>query len=132
MLDRLIQSFELYYPAIACNAVDYKIGLDNLELVVSLSDDTEILYDDLDNTIRNLPQDVHDMSDEEYKREFGCRLDKIIRRRGITQNDLCEMTGISPVMMSRYKNGVSTPSFYLVIKIADALDCSLDDLRYRR
>ena len=47
------------------------------------------------------------------------------------QKDLSKKTGISETMISRYMNGLSNPGFFVVDKIARALDCSMDDLRYR-
>ena len=38
------------------------------------------------------------------------------------------MTGISYGQISKYINGQTEPSIYKVMKIARALDCSLDDL----
>lgn len=69
-------------------------------------------------------------NDEIMRREFGRRLKTLLELRGMTQNELSEETGISQVSISKYLNGKSDPSLLNVLKIARALDCSLDDLTY--
>lgn len=48
--------------------------------------------------------------------------------RGFTQSSLGEKTGINPNLISRYERNVSTPSFKNIIKIASALNLTVDDL----
>lgn len=81
-------------------------------------------------TIRKLPRDSNNMSEEEYRIEFSMRLKKIMYRKGWTQDDLSEATGITQAMISRYISRKATPSFYNVDKIAKALGCSTDEFRY--
>jgi transcriptional regulator with XRE-family HTH domain len=70
------------------------------------------------------------MTEDECRSEFGYRLVHIMIRKGISQVDLAERIGVSNVMINRYINGSNTPSFYVVDKIAKALNCSMDDFRY--
>jgi len=118
-----------YWPSVAEKAIDiYEQG--DFELVVKCNDGTAILYDDFDKTVRKLPSDSRAMTDEEYHREFRMRLRKIMHRKNINQRELSEITGISQVSISNYINGRTNPSFYAVDKIAKALGCSMEDLRY--
>lgn len=126
---RLINRLELYYPFITQNAEEY-IQISNMELIVHLNDGSTILYDDVDQTFRQLPNDSNCMTEDQCRYEFGMRLKRIMYRKGFTQKDLSEETGISEITLSKYITGKSTPNFYNVDKIAKALKCSIDDLRY--
>lgn len=49
-------------------------------------------------------------------------------KRGLTQVDLESLTGIAQSRISGYESGSIVPSSDTLITIADALQCSLDDL----
>lgn len=55
----------------------------------------------------------------------GETIKEILKKTGIAQVDLCEMTGIKPAAMSKYLSGDKMPRTEILIKIADALDVSL-------
>lgn len=129
MNDRFFNNFKLYFPSASKLVTDYKrTGL--FDLTIKLSDGTSVMYDDMEHSIRNLPRDSNAMSERECRREFGLRLRKIMYFKNITQSDLSERTGLSQPMISNYINGRTTPSFYNADKIAKALGCSTEDLRY--
>lgn len=48
--------------------------------------------------------------------------------RGLTQGQLAEMIGTSQNMISRWEIGSRTPSGRSLIKIAAALNCTVDEL----
>ena len=125
----MVSNFELYFPCIAQNMTQY-YETDRGELVVKLKNGETLLYDDIDRTIRTLPRNGNSMSEEECLTEFGKRLHKIMYRKGVTQEELSFLTGITQTTISKYITGRACPSFYRVDKIAKALDCSIDDLRY--
>ena len=52
----------------------------------------------------------------------------IRKQKGLTQIQLAEMVGVNRFHISNIERGKSSPSLKLLIKIADALDVSLDDL----
>ena len=68
------------------------------------------------------------MDQTEFKKVFKANILDIMYQKGITQKDISLISGISEVMLSRYINGDMIPSFYKIYKIADALECSIDDL----
>jgi transcriptional regulator with XRE-family HTH domain len=70
------------------------------------------------------------MTEETYRKEFGIRLRRLLRMKGMTQSDLADAIGITNAGLSGYINGKHTPSFYMVNKIARVLKCSVDELRY--
>lgn len=121
------RNFELYHKYDAARAVEYKeVSFD--ELLVKLEDGRWILYDDSEKTVRTVR--VDDITEEQCQRDFGHRLRKLMCLRGITQVELSDKTGIPQPLISKYINGVVTPSFYKVVQITKALGCSLEDLRY--
>lgn len=128
-LDRYIENFHLYFPCTADMAVDYELT-GNWWLTVKLNDGRVVVYDDLENTIRNVPRDANNMTEIQCRKEFGYRLKTFIRRKCLTQDEVAKRAGISRVVLSRYITGKQTPSFYIVDKIAKALGCSVDEFRY--
>ena len=59
---------------------------------------------------------------------FTKRLNQTLQKQNITQRQLSELTGITEQSISRYANGSRTPKTPELIKIADALDVSIDYL----
>lgn len=52
--------------------------------------------------------------------------------RGLTQKQLAERVGCTRNMITMIENDVCNPSLGLLIKLAEALSCKLDDLVDRR
>ena len=108
--------------------VAFKI-LDPLNKLVKLDDGTQYIYNEETTGLRKLP-DPNNMTDEEYLRELGLTLERIMYHKGISQVELSEMTGISQTTISRYVSGRSNPSYRNLDKIAKALGYSMDVFRY--
>ena len=60
--------------------------------------------------------------------EFGTRLYAAMRRKGITLTQLGDAVGSHYNVVSGWVNGHRFPQFEKLVKIARALECSLDDL----
>lgn len=58
----------------------------------------------------------------------GDRLREIRKERKLSQDKLGELAGISREQVNRYENGKAIPDFATIIKIADALETSIDYL----
>ena len=129
MSNRLMNNFKRYYPGFYEETIEIREKI-FYEIIAELKDGCRILYDDLEHTFRILPKDCNNMTEEECKLEFGKSLYKIMLRKNITEKKLSEMTGISQPRLSNYISGKTSPSFYKVDKIAKALNCSIDELRY--
>lgn len=129
MLAHWRRKFELYYSYLA-DKVDHYEDAGNGQLLVYLRDGTRVLYDTFEDTCRNLPKDSQSMTESECNAEFAARLRTIMKRRGCTQRELSARTGFSQSAISKYVSGKTMPSFYSVDKIAKALGCSVDELRY--
>lgn len=64
--------------------------------------------------------------------EFKNNINEILERKNIKQADLCRMTNISTALMSKYSTGKVSPTLENAIKIADALNITLDELAGRK
>lgn len=127
--DAMFCEFKLYFPVTADKAVDYR-ETSKYELTIKLNNGDMVLYDDIDKSIRNLPRNTNSLTEPECRAEFARRLRKIMYMRGVSQKELSEITNISATMLSKYMNGSASPSFYVVDRIAKALNCSADTFRY--
>ena len=52
-----------------------------------------------------------------------------LRKKFWTQKELAEASGVSQVTISFIENGVSLPMDITLAKLANALDCEIEDLR---
>lgn len=130
MDERLLTNFKKMFPLIAEDAIEYHEN-GPFELIVKLNNGRVISYYDSEQGIRRLPTDDSFLTEDECRTEFGIRLYRIMYRKGITQSELSSLTGITQSNISNYITGTKTPSFYTVDKIARALDCSIEELRYK-
>ena len=129
MKERFFNNFKLYFPLVSELVTSFKqTGL--FDLTIKLNDGTSVIYDDTEHTMRNLPRDCNNMTEDECRREFGLRLRKLMHVKNISQSELSEKTGISNVTISNYLNFKATPSFYNADRIAKAIGCSIEELRY--
>ena len=127
-MKQIFRNAYMYFPAFCKDAIDiYENG--PFEVILVMRDGARWSYYDLDNTIRSLPKGP-DLTEKEYRHEFGIRLSDILYRRGISQEELSDATGISRVSINRYIKGTATPSFSNADRIARALNISPNDLRY--
>lgn len=121
--------YSMYCKNYAERTVDCEMDTSTGFLIATLDDGSHVEFDVCDKRTRYIPNDYADsLDDEQYKNEFGYKLRYIMRCRCISREKLSEMTGISYGQISKYINGKAEPSIYKVMKIARALDCSLDDL----
>lgn len=59
---------------------------------------------------------------------FSERLSCLLSRRGLTQRELAGMCGVDEASMSRYVNGNRKPCMDVLVRIANALDVSVEYL----
>lgn len=127
--DNIYDNFKRYYPNVEERAVEY-FEKGPYELIVRLDNGTMLSYDDLEKSTRVLPSDPNVMGEEQFRREFARRLRRQMYLKGVTQMQLANGADISEVSLSNYMTGKSTPSFFIVDKLAKVLKCHVDDLRY--
>jgi len=61
---------------------------------------------------------------------FNIRLTEKMAERGVTQADLCRLTGLASSMVSHYCTGQRMPSVPAALKIAKVLNTSIDYLAF--
>ncbi len=64
--------------------------------------------------------------------DFHQRLRQLRAARKLTQTRVAELLGVNPRVYTHWENGDATPLFGTVVKIADILDVSLDELAGRK
>ncbi len=67
-----------------------------------------------------------DFEKDRILKNIGQRIQKRRISKKLTQEQLADMTGISQKHISRLERGIHTPHFDMIIKIAKALDVSID------
>ena len=130
LTDHMYANFKMHFPLDANKAVYYEpIGYDCLE--IKLNNGGVVIYDDYNRSIRDLPGDSSEMSEAEFRREFGYRLRRIMEHKHVVQAELSERSGIAQCHISEYINGKRTPSSYTLGKLAKVLRCDINDFIYR-
>lgn len=129
MANYIFENMQSYYPFLSERMVSYKT-VGPYELIVRTNDGETILYDDVNHSIRRLPRDSNNMTEQEVSVEFRQRLRRLMTRQGVSQLELSELTGIPQSTISNYLTGKFLPGFYNMDKIAKALKCSIDEFRY--
>ena len=129
MYARMLELYQMHFPLFAEKTVNSK-DVGNGLLFVELVGGDKYIFDMYDKYIHRLPQDPNNMTDEECRREFGMRLERLMRLKCMTQTELAMKTNISQYLISNYITGKTSPGFYNLDKIARALDCSIDEFRY--
>lgn len=129
MANYIFENMQSYYPFLSERMVSYK-KVGPYELIVKTNDGETILYDDVNHSIRRLPRDSNNMTEQEVSVEFRQRLRRLMTRQGVSQLELSELTGIPQSTISNYLTGKFLPGFYNMDKIAKALKCSIDEFRY--
>jgi len=59
---------------------------------------------------------------------FGERLREVRLSRGLTQGELAERCGTSIAAISHIERGTKVPTLTTVVRLADALECSVTSL----
>lgn len=65
--------------------------------------------------------------EEILESKVGAKIAAIRKDMGLLQKELAEKTGTSQIHISRIEKGISSPSFEIITKIAEALCCKTDD-----
>lgn len=129
MANDIFENMQSYYPFLSERMVSYK-KVGPYELIIKTNDGETILYDDVNHSIRRLPRDSNNMTEQEVSVEFRQRLRRLMTQQGVSQLELSELTGIPQSTISNYLTGKFLPGFYNMDKIAKALKCSIDEFRY--
>ncbi len=63
---------------------------------------------------------------------IGENIEQKRKDKGMTQSDLANKVGVTPSMINQLEHDVKKTSLQVGALIAEALECSLDDLTQRR
>lgn len=105
--------------------VTYK-ALNQHDLYIKYKNGVEEIYDTFSN-ISHRVNHVEPNNDLQMRLSFRRKLQIIMNRKWVTQEELAKRINSSQQMISRYLTGQSIPSAITIKKIADALGCSVDD-----
>mgnify|MGYP003307109874 CR=1 FL=1 len=125
-----LTKFKNHFPNLANKVKSSKKVICGRELEVQLTDGRGYIFDTRDETLHRLPDHKDQMTRLEFQTEFGYRLRKVLIHKGLTQKELGDRADIAQSDVSEYVRGTRVPSFYVVDRIARALDISADELRY--
>ena len=64
----------------------------------------------------------------ELMADFGKKLAEIRKTRQLTQSQLADLLDVQAPVISRWENGVSKPQFDYVVKLAETLEVTFDEL----
>lgn len=59
------------------------------------------------------------------------RIKELMKEKGLTQKSLGELVGVSHVMIGYILSGLKIPSLSTLIAIANALECTVDEIVVR-
>lgn len=68
------------------------------------------------------------MSENEWLAYFGVNLEEYMIAAKMTQRDLADASGLSEASISNYIRGRRMPEVRAIINIAEALNCSVNEL----
>ena len=64
----------------------------------------------------------------QWKGVTGIKLARIRKEKGLSQEKLSEVSGVSRVTIARFETGVSSPKLQTLKRLADALKVPIDEL----
>lgn len=99
------------------------------EYIFIMNDGKKYLYETIGDIVKQIGCFNTDyVNDELWKKEFSRRVKKMAFRKGYYMKDLAVKLGISENTMSRYMNGKTIPNAFMVKRLSEILDCSIDYL----
>lgn len=125
-MDTMIENFRRYFPTIAENMETAKV-CDEQKILCKLKDGSSVYFDNLYKTIQYV-RAKKEYTDAEWQKEVGLRIWRKMDLANMTQRQLAERIGLPAPTISRYLNGLVMPSGRALLKIAHALECTVDEL----
>lgn len=130
--NKIIEEYKMWHPNLYEQTVECRPS-GRYCILIELADGSKIEYNSIDNTVRDVTrfyirEPNVSVNEEMWRKEFGRKLHRAIVDRGITQEQLSDMTGISRQMLSRYVRGNSTPSGYILTRLSEILECDVREL----
>lgn len=131
--DPIFEDYIMMFPFVKDQIVDW-FHIDRFMIGAHLIDGTFDTYDGIERCGTHYKSYEDYLkpaeNDQKWKLRFARNLYRKMCMAGYTQEELAQETGISTATMSRYMNGTAMPTVRKLMKIADALNCTLNDLCY--
>ena len=105
--------------------------LNEYEILFVFKNGDKIILDKIKHNWKRTYESDYELTEEDCKRHFSSQLRCWMNRKNVGQDELAKKIGATQPMISRYVSGRVLPNYYIVYKIAKALDCSIDDLFYK-
>ncbi len=71
---------------------------------------------------------LSDMERQELQKAFGSRVKTLRKQKGWTQKELAAKADVRSAQLNKYEGGLHSPPFETLLKLAEALDTSIDYL----
>lgn len=129
LMDKYMHQVYLYFPDLLGEVVHVR---EYVQFMLLLETNTkyDYFYNITNNVLIPIPKDDKNLDKDSFRRIFGVLLRRALECSGLTQEELSEKTGIPQPNISDYLYGKHFPSFYQIDKMAKAMNCSVEDLRY--
>lgn len=129
LMDEYMHQVYLYFPDLLGEVVHVR---EYVQFMLLLETNTkyDYFYNITNNVLIPIPKDDKNLDKDSFRRIFGVLLRRALECSGLTQEELSEKTGIPQPNISDYLYGKHFPSFYQIDKMAKAMNCSVEDLRY--
>ena len=127
----MLSAYKLWFPNLYDKTIDcWQTGINTI--LATLNDGSKIEFNSQTNTMRDVTSlystTVSKMDEESWRKEFGRQLRRAISDKGITQEQLSDISGVSKQRLTRYVRGQSTPSGYVLSRLSEILDCDSREL----
>lgn len=130
MKPTIYESFKSDYPQLFQDVCKVTVD-DSCEcLIVHFKNGSIYAYALPERSLYSISQ-TRDVTGEEYTKAFGFKLERILRIRGLKQNALARMTGLTQGTISNYACGKTIPSIWQLNQIARALDIPTESLLFK-
>lgn len=117
-------------PWIKLNDIQNYIALNDYDLLITFTDGTEMIFDTYSNTRSTVERNKIN-KEKDLKDQFRRQLNSLMKRRNITQEEMARRLKTTQPMIHRYLSGESIPNIITFKKMADILECSLDEFFYK-
>lgn len=104
------------------------VALNSHDLQITFKNGITEIYDTFANTCKRVSNlEDSNKTDKILKNNFKRTLQIKMSAKWIDQDELARRIGTSQQMVSKYLTGKSVPGYLILHKIANALDCNIDD-----
>lgn len=100
------------------------------EIRLYMNDGYKYVYDSLDKCPHPIVEfkSIRELNDVQFLKGFSDKVHSQLRKNRMVQYELAKAAGISERTLSRYLTYRSIPSINTVYRIAEILNCTVDDL----